>query len=200
MGLLSNKNCFRHGCGNAHMPTRSAFSIMTTNRLKFLFSVAAIGSVALTFTGCSDKKSSSASDSAAVAAAPSTSVPPIAAPAIAATATPSGVTPVGWADIKDDTYDQRVHFTAGLKGLESGVDDQIAALNAKRATLPAATDTKDWDFSMKEMGDARSALKSMGEELEKANADTWAEAKERVSQAWVRSQAAYDKVKGSTTA
>jgi len=177
---------------------------MTTNRLNLLLSVAAIGSVALTFAGCSDKKSSSVSDSAAVAAAPSAPVPPIAAvpvaaPAIVASTTPSGVTPSNWADIKDDTYDQRAHFTAGLKGLESGVDDQITALNAKRSALPAATDTKDWDFAMKEMGDARSALMSTGEELEKATADTWADAKERVSQAWLRSQAAYEKVKGSTT-
>jgi len=52
---------------------------------------------------------------------------------------------------------------------------------------------------MKEMGDARSALKSMGEELSKATPETWDQEKDKVGQAWVRTQEAYDKVKSSTT-
>jgi hypothetical protein len=114
-------------------------------------------------------------------------------------AAPTGGTPVSWADIKDDTYEQRAHFATGLIGLESRVNDQIATLNVERATLPAATDPKEWDFAMKEMGDARSYLKSMGEELARATPESWTEAKARVAQAWERSQAANDKVKGSTT-
>ena len=52
---------------------------------------------------------------------------------------------------------------------------------------------------MKEMADARAYLKSTGEEANKATPETWLQAKEKVGQAWTRTQEAYDKVKASTT-
>ena len=104
-----------------------------------------------------------------------------------------------WADIKEVVYDNRPQFFTGLKRLEARVDAQVAELVAKRATMKGATDTKDWDFAMKEMGDARTYLKSMGEELSKASRETWDQQKDKVGLAWVRVQAAYDKVKASTT-
>ncbi|HTJ79466.1 MAG TPA: hypothetical protein VL357_10770 [Rariglobus sp.] len=104
-----------------------------------------------------------------------------------------------WSDIKDDTYDQRVHFLAGLKQLEARVDAQIAELTAKRATMKGTTSTKDWDFAMKEMQNSRIHLISTGQELSTANAETWDQEKDKVGQAWVKTQDAYDKVKSSTT-
>jgi hypothetical protein len=88
---------------------------------------------------------------------------------------------------------------AGLSRLESEVDSQIAALTAKRATMNGTTDTKDWDFAMKEMVNAQAYLKSSGAELSKATPETWSQAKDKVAQAWVRTQEAYTKVKASTT-
>jgi hypothetical protein len=52
---------------------------------------------------------------------------------------------------------------------------------------------------MKEMADARSNLKSMGEEIRKATPEIWAQEKDKVGRAWVRTQEAYDKVKSSVT-
>jgi hypothetical protein len=49
------------------------------------------------------------------------------------------------------------------------------------------------------MNDSRSYLKSVGDELNKASPETWTQQKETVGLAWVRAQAAYDKVKSSTT-
>lgn len=80
------------------------------------------------------------------------------------------------------------------------VDAQVGELAAKRATMVKnAVDTKDWDLAMKEMGAARDYLRSVGEEIRQATRDTWAQQKEKVGLAWIRTQEAYAKVKASTT-
>ena len=111
----------------------------------------------------------------------------------------SDVASARWADIKDCTYDMRAQFFAGFTRLEARVDDQIRRLTARRAAMTSTTDTREWDFAMKEMGDARTYLKSMGAELRTATPETWNQQKETVGRAWVRTQAAYDAVKTSTT-
>ena len=124
---------------------------------------------------------------------------PTATVQMAAMAGGSDVASANWSDIKDCTYDLRDQFFAGLKRLEAKVDAQISELTAKRAAMKSTANTQDWDFAMKEMRDARTALKSMGEELSKATPETWDQLKDKVGQAWVRTQDAYGKVKSSTT-
>ncbi len=105
-----------------------------------------------------------------------------------------------WADIQGFTYDMRAPFFAGLNQLEARVDREVSRLAAKRATMNNLTpETKDWDLAMKEMKDAQSYLKSMGQELSKAAPETWNQEKDKVHQAWVRTQDDYEKVKSSTT-
>jgi hypothetical protein len=104
-----------------------------------------------------------------------------------------------WSDIKDVTYDARAQFFVGLKRLEAKVAAQCNELTTKRASMKSTTDTKAWDFAMKEMNDARTFLKSVGDEAAKASAETWNQQKDTVGKAWERTQAAYDKVKSSTT-
>lgn len=104
-----------------------------------------------------------------------------------------------WNNIKDCSFEERDRFFAGLRRMEDKVDGQIGELAAKRATMTGSTNTKDWDFAMKEMQDARSYLASVGREAGKASPETWDQQKEKVGQAWVRAQEAYNKVKGSTT-
>lgn len=104
-----------------------------------------------------------------------------------------------WTEIKDIPYDTKTTFFAGFKRLESRLDEQVSELAARRATMKSIANTKDWDFAMKELGNARSYLKGSGEVLGKATADTWAQEKEKVGLAWVRAQAAVAKVRGSTT-
>ncbi len=111
----------------------------------------------------------------------------------------NAVVSVNWIDIKDSTYEMRGSFFAGLKILEAKVDDQISELAAKRAAMTSDVNTKDWDFAMKEMSDARSFLKSAVAEMSSASADTWTEQKDSVGRAWLRTQTAYDRVKSSTT-
>jgi len=79
------------------------------------------------------------------------------------------------------------------------VDGQVRELTARRAAMKSTANTKEWDFAMKEMNDARSYLRSVSDELRKASVETWNQQKETVGRAWVRTQAAYDAVKTSTT-
>ncbi len=103
-----------------------------------------------------------------------------------------------WESIAELTYDQRTDFIAGINRLENQLDGQIGVLRAKRAGM--TTDTKDWDFAMSGMTDARSYLQSMATEVAGVTSpDTWSQEKEKVHQAWLKAQDAYDKVRTSTT-
>jgi hypothetical protein len=84
-------------------------------------------------------------------------------------------------------------------GMETTIDRQVVELTEKRAAMKGTVAVKDWDFAMKEMNDARTYLKSMGDEAAKATAETWDQQKAKVGQAWKRAQAAYEKVQLSTT-
>ncbi len=169
---------------------------MKTNRFTRLVTAAFV-LAAFPTAGCAEKEKTAEATmppaKAVTAAAPATTVP------VAAQPSPD-IAPVQWTDIKDSTFDMRVQFFAGLKKLELRVDDQISELTARRAAMKSSADTKDWDFAMKEMVNARSYLKSTGEDLNKATPETWAQQKDKVGLAWVRTQEAYGKVKASTTA
>jgi len=104
-----------------------------------------------------------------------------------------------WSTIKDCTYDLRAQFFEGLDGLQARVDGECARLTATRAAMKGIANTQDWDFAMKEMENARSNLKSMGGEIRKATPETWAQEKEKVGQAWIRTRNALDKVRSSMT-
>jgi hypothetical protein len=164
---------------------------MKTNRFTNLVT-AAIGLAAFSTAGCAEKEKSAEPSLSPPQAVTSPTVP-------SATAASPSVVAARWSDIKDCTYETRDQFFAGLPRLESRVDDQIRELTAKRATMDGKTNTQDWDFAMKEIENARTNLRSMGEELHKASPETWAEQKDKVGQAWVRTQEAYGKVKASTT-
>jgi hypothetical protein len=104
-----------------------------------------------------------------------------------------------WTGIKDTSFDARAGFFAGCTQLETRLDAQISELAARRAAMKADANTKDWDFAMKELANARSYLTGTSELATKATPESWAQDKERVGQAWLRAQAAYTKVKASTT-
>jgi SMC interacting uncharacterized protein involved in chromosome segregation len=78
------------------------------------------------------------------------------------------------------------------------LDDEIRELNAKRATMK--NDTRDWDFAMKELNNARADVQSKLSELSRAiTPDLWTEARDRLGVAWDRAQTAVRNVKTSTT-
>ena len=164
---------------------------MKTNRFTNLVT-AALGLAAFSTAGCAEKEKSVEPSPSPPQAVASPTVP-------SAAAVSSEVTAARWSDIKDCTYETRAQFFAGLTRLEAMVDDQIRELTAKRVIMDGKTSTQDWDLAMKEMENARTNLKSMGEELHKASPETWDQQKDKVGRAWVRAQEAYGKVKSSTT-
>lgn len=165
------------------------------------FFTATIGLVAFSNAGCTAKDQT---DAVPVApASPATPISPAAPPVVRVAPTASvpspAPAPAEWAEIKDCTYSQRTEFFAGLKRLEDRADAEMAELTAKRALMDGTTDTKDWDFAMKEMTNTRFYFRAMGEGIHQANADTWDKQLAKVGEAWGRTQDAFANVKSSTT-
>src|SRR5580658_1382465 len=101
-----------------------------------------------------------------------------------------------WTEIKNDTYEQRAHFQDGTGRMVAKLDHEIAELKAKRVDL--TTDTKDWDFLMKDVNDCRALLVGRIEDIAKMTTpETWADAKEKVGEAWHKAQLAVDKMNSS---
>ncbi len=101
-----------------------------------------------------------------------------------------------WDSIKDFTYEKRAEFSASIDRMSGQLDDKTREFRAKVAGAPDAA-SKDRESAIKEYDEARADLKSKLTDLGNATADTWADAKEKVAQAWKRVQAAYDKVKAN---
>jgi outer membrane murein-binding lipoprotein Lpp len=170
-------------------------------------SLAAAAFAAILLAGCSGGNKP-AQDQALAAPTPVQAVPvqqpavPIARPAQnvpIAVQSVSDQASASWVAIKDYTFDQRDSFISGAANLQGMLASQVAELNAKRASMPSNVETKDWDFAMKEMTDSQAYLKSMIEEAGRATPDTWNQEKDKVDEAWQRAQAAFDKVKITTT-
>ena len=103
-----------------------------------------------------------------------------------------------WTSIENDGYELRTHFQDGISYLSTVLDGQIGQLKAKRAGM--TTDTKDWDMAMKEVDDSRSLLTGRMRELSKVDTpELWVDAKEKVGEAWKRSQTAIDKMNQTVT-
>jgi hypothetical protein len=97
-----------------------------------------------------------------------------------------------WDSIKDFTYEKRVEFSASIDRMSASMDNDIAAAKAKLAGTPDAA-AKDKQAAIKDYDDARADLKARLADLDNATADTWADAKAKVAQAWDRVKAAYAK-------
>lgn len=165
---------------------------------------AAIGLVTFANAGCAAKDEASGVPPAPVSE--TNSAPPVTpilppAPRVVppAPAASPAVASAEWADIKDCTYEKRAQFFSGLKRLEARADAEMAELTAKRAIMDGTTDTKDWDFAMKEMTNTRFYFRAMGEEIHQATSESWDEQLAKVGEAWGRTQEAFAHVKASTT-
>lgn len=107
-------------------------------------------------------------------------------------------TPDAWQNIQYHTYEKRQEFNAVFSRMVAKLDEQIRGLNEKRTTMK--NDTRDWDFAMKELNNARSDVQSKVTDLSRVNTpDGWIEARDRLGVAWDRAQAAVQAVKNSTT-
>ena len=103
-----------------------------------------------------------------------------------------------WTEIKNDTYEQRAHFADGTGRMMAKLDREIRELHDKRAGM--TTDTKDWDFLMKDVDDSRALLVGRIEDISKTTTpETWADAKDKVGDAWHRAQQAVDKMNSART-
>jgi hypothetical protein len=94
-----------------------------------------------------------------------------------------------WDSIKDFTFERHDEFKASIDRMSKNLDDSVAELRAK-APVVAASDKEE---ALKEYDAARADLKARLADLGNATADTWADAKVKVADAWQRMQVAYDK-------
>lgn len=196
--VRAGKN-FRSAHGDLRLPDPNPLMKTSPYRSRFTTTFAL---VALAAVGCSRQDPATSSATHAVAqSAPAgmvnvetvMTVPPVAIVA-------PNVTSAQWTDFKDISYEMRESLFAGLDRLQARVDGQIIELTAKRAAMDQNnTSTQQWDFAMKEMADSRAYLQAMSDALTKTNREIWQQQKDRVGQAWVRTQEAYAKVKASTT-
>jgi uncharacterized phage infection (PIP) family protein YhgE len=97
-----------------------------------------------------------------------------------------------WDNIKEFTYEQRANFSSAMDQMSADLDQKNAELKAKNTKLSDAA-AKDRDAAMKDYDSARADLKADLVALNNATADTWADAKAKVADAWQRVKAAYDR-------
>ena len=112
---------------------------------------------------------------------------------------PPDVDSVRWNEIKDQAYSSRAQFIAALKQMEQRVGDQLGELKMKRAALKGSSGDQNSELAIKELGYARSYLKYMVEEMNKATPDNWNQQKAKIGQAWVRTQEFYTMGKSGLT-
>jgi len=105
-------------------------------------------------------------------------------------------TPDVWDRIKDFTFDRRVEFSASIDSASRDMDNRAAEIRARAQDASS----KDRASAIKEYDDARADLKARRGDLDKATADTWADAKAKTAESWNKTKAAYDKVTKSDTA
>lgn len=103
-----------------------------------------------------------------------------------------------WTQIKEDTYSQKDHFSKGVDAMSSTLNEEIGELKAKRAAM--TSDTSEWDFSMKEVGSCRDLLTDRIGMLARATTpETWAEAKDKIGEAWHGAMLAVDAMNATRT-
>jgi hypothetical protein len=169
---------------------------MKTTRFATLAAVLGVSSILV--SGCSNKEKVVETNPAVVAPAVQPTPLPVVRPGAPLAAPAQIDASAAWDAISGLGYDQKASFVAGVAQMESLLASQIEALKAKRATM--TTNTTDWDLAMGPLTDARNYLHSMGTEVNNVTTpDAWDQEKERVHQAWVKAQDAYDKVRTTTT-
>lgn len=107
--------------------------------------------------------------------------------------TPSPITELKWNDIKDLGYDDRAEVLAGLGKLREKLDLKIAALEARRTELTTQDDPLKFNAALKVLDTARTRLLSAITDLGKATSQNWAQRHDRVADAWVNVEDAYQK-------
>jgi hypothetical protein len=97
--------------------------------------------------------------------------------------------------MKDYSYENRTDFSTDINRMAGKLDNKVheIEMGPKLADIPDAT-VKARDSAMNEFNGARANFESRLSSLDNATADTWADMKGNVIQAWKRMQAAYEKV------
>lgn len=108
----------------------------------------------------------------------------------------SDATTSQWRAIKDDTFDMRAQYLAGLQGIEAKMDDQIAALTASNTATNGSASSNS-TTAMKKLTDAQTNLKSLNDEVNNATVDNWSQEKDKVAQALRQTRDAYRNVQSS---
>ncbi len=149
------------------------------NPRSLLFAVAALSPVLIGASGCSKSDNSSASSNLQDAKTAVTNAAVDVKNAAVDT----------WDSVKDYTYDKRIEFSEHVDRMDKTMDDKIADMKAQAPD----TYSKDKQAAIRDYDDARADLKAKLKDLGNATSDTWADAKAKVSEAWQRVKADYDK-------
>jgi len=99
-----------------------------------------------------------------------------------------------WDTVSGYSFDKRAEFSARIGRMEEAMDTKVHEMNDKLTGLPDDA-AKDRDAAVREFNKARADLKARLADLGDATADTWADAKGKVNEAWKHMQAAYDRMK-----
>jgi hypothetical protein len=97
-----------------------------------------------------------------------------------------------WDSVRGYTYDKRADFSASMDRMDKTMDDKIADLKAK-GSYSSDSVKADKEAAIKDYEKAREDLKARLTDLGNASSDGWADAKAKVSEAWQRVKAAYDR-------
>jgi hypothetical protein len=97
-----------------------------------------------------------------------------------------------WDGIKDFTFEQRTDFSASIDRMCRSMDNEIEAVKAKTSSTPGVA-AADRENAVKDYDAARADLKASLTNLNNSTAAGWADAKAKVSAAWQRVKADYDK-------
>jgi oligoribonuclease NrnB/cAMP/cGMP phosphodiesterase (DHH superfamily) len=97
-----------------------------------------------------------------------------------------------WDSVRDYTYEKRADFSSSMDRMDKSMDDKIAELKAK-GSYSSDSVKSDKEAAIKDYDKARDDLKARLADLSNASSDGWADAKAKVSEAWQRVKAAYDR-------
>jgi len=97
-----------------------------------------------------------------------------------------------WGNLKSFTYEKRADFNTQVRAMEMKLEAEISEMRSKYSEAKASASRK---AAMAELKDAESDYKQKMSALGNATADTWGSAKDNVSAAWDRLQAAFAKAR-----
>ena len=98
----------------------------------------------------------------------------------------------GWSDVKSATFEKRTDFMLALKAQQAQLEAEVSKMRANYSEAAASASRK---IAMEELKNSEADYKAKLGALGTATSDTWVAARDNVTAAWDRLQAAYAKAR-----